>query len=368
MKILAIHNIGFDKKDKESAVQIWRVWRPLEELKKHVDWQIDYQKGFIKDIKKYKDLKEFTAEEVEKAGEHLGKYDIVFSSYHADAGADALIEAVCAKYGTKYIIDDDDNTFAIDPDNPYWQTMTHDHTFVMQRIMRTARYISTTTDTLKDVLQVRSEVDAKIFTLPNYISDAYSENEFDNGDKIVIGYAGGAQHYNDLHDTGFLEALQKLMHENKNIYFKCVGVPVDTYTPRARTEIVDVKFGRKWTEELFPTLNFDISVAPLIDTSFSVCKSNIKWQESTRMGAAFVASNVEPYSLLADGTAVLTPNDSTSWYKALKELVNDKQKRQKLVKQAKQELQDNWRLEDEKNWSKYKQMFQEVYDEDNKTK
>lgn len=368
MKILAIHNIGFDTKDKESAVQLWRVFRPLEELKKHVDWQIDYQKTFVKDIKKYKDFKEFTSEELEKAGKHLGQYDIIFSSYHADAGADALIEAVCAKYGTKYVIDDDDNTFAIEPDNPYWSVMTHDHTFVMQRIMRTARYITTTTEALKEVLDNRSEVNAKIGVLPNYISDDYTENDFDNGDKIVIGYAGGAQHYKDVHDTGFIQGLEKLMHENKNVYFKCVGVPVDAYTPRGRTEVVDVKFGRKWTTELFPTLNFDISVAPLVSTTFADCKSNIKWQESTRMGAAFIATNTGPYKDLKPETAMLIENGQDNWYKALKELVDDKTKRQAQVKAAKKELHDNWRLEDKKNWGKYKQYFEEVHNEDNKTK
>lgn len=363
MKILAIHNIGFDKRDKESAVQIWRIWRPMEELKKHVDWQIDYQKGFIKDIKKYKSLKDFTNKEVEAAGKHLGQYDIIFCSYHADAGADALLEAVSAKYGTKVVIDDDDNTFAIEPSNPFWSVMTHDDAFVMQQIMRYSRFITTTTDELADVFRARTKVNGKVFVLPNYISDAYQSEPPDNGENIVIGYFGGAQHYDDLHQAGFLPALQKLMHENKQVRFKCVGVPVDHYLPRARTELVDVKFGRKWTDELFPTLRFDIAVAPLLDSAFSRCKSNIKWQESTRMGAAFVASNVGPYKPLKPNTASLVKNNEDSWYKTLKALVDSKQKRQELVTAAQAELAANWRLE--ANWTQYKLMFEEVYKDKN---
>ena len=153
MKILAIHNVGLTDNSKESAVAIWRIWRPLEELKKHVDWQIDYQRTFIKDIEKYKDLSEFTNEEVEAAGKHLGQYDIVFSSYHADAAAHSLMGAVSKIYGTKFILDDDDNSFAIDPTNPFWSVMTDDHAFVMQRICRTSEYVCTTTESLAETFR-----------------------------------------------------------------------------------------------------------------------------------------------------------------------------------------------------------------------
>ena len=358
MRILAIHNIGMKDNSKESAVAIWRIWRPLEELKKHVDWTIDYQRTFIKDIDKYKDMKEFTSEEVEAAGKHLGSYDIVFHSYHADAAADALCEAVTAKYGTKFILDDDDNTFAIDPDNPFWTQMTDDHAFIMQQICRYSKYITTTTDNLKDYFQARTKVDANITVIPNYMSESYKDYMPDNGDRIVIGYFGGSSHYNDLHDTGFLPALQKIMHEHRNVYFKCVGIPIDYYLPRKRILTSEVAYGRQWVTKLFPTLNFDIAVAPLVQTIFAEGKSNIKWLESSRMGAAFIRSNVGPYKPISDDQAIKVENNTTDWYNALKTLVEDKEKRLALVKASKQEIKANWMLED--NWSEYKDLFERV--------
>lgn len=358
MRILAIHNIGQKDQAKESAVAIWRIWRPLEELKKHVDWTIDYQPTFIKDIEKYKNVSEFTTEEVEAAGKNLGSYDIVFHSYHADAAADALMEAVKHRYGTKFILDDDDNTFAIDPENPFWLTMTHDHAFAMQQICRYSQYVTTTTQELKDVFAKRTLVNADITVIPNYMSEAYKDYEPDNGDKVVIGYFGGSSHYNDLHETGFLPALQRVMHEHKNVYFKCVGVPVDHYLPRKRFEQVEVAYGRQWASKLFPTLNFDIAVAPLKQTIFADGKSNIKWLESSRMGAAFVCSDVGPYKPLSDTVAVKVNNDTEDWYNALKTLVQDAEKRKTLAKASKAEIKANWMLED--HWTEYRDLFERV--------
>lgn len=360
MKILAITNVGFEDTPKESGVQIWRIWRPLEELKKHVDWQIDYQKTFIKGIEKYKDLSEFTEAEVEKAGEHLGSYDIVFASYHADFAAHCLMMAVSNRYGTKFILDDDDNTFAIEPENPFWVNMTDEHAFYMQRISKTSPYICTTTENLRDVFAKRTEADAKIYVIPNYIPDTYKAPKPDNGDKLVIGYFGGAGHYIDFEETGILPALQRIMHEYKHVHFKSIGVPITKYLPRARYHLEDVVYGRKFVTDLFPTMQFDIGIAPLRQTIFADGKSIIKWQEYTRMGAAFVGSNTGPYKSLKKGTAVLVNNTEEEWYFALRNMIENHAKRERIVANAQRELL-NWRLED--HWQEYKTMFEEVHND-----
>lgn len=358
MKILAIHHIDGKIPKVESAIDIWRVWRPIEELKKHVDWQIDYQPTLIKDIEKYANEEEFTKHGVETAGKHLGQYDIVFSSYFTERTHMALLHAVNKQYGTKFILDQDDDLFNVDPENPFWIAAGEQGAADLRQIARLANYISTTTPILAKRLAENSKVNAKVFTIPNYISDSYKHEPVDNGDKIVIGYFGGASHYQDLHETGLLPALEKLMHKHKNVYFKSVGQPIDYYLPRGRLEYVDVAKGRKWIDELFPKLNFDIALGPLRQTLFSISKSNIKWQESTRMGAAFIGSRVGPYGSLKDGTASLVDNTEESWYEALEKMVTDTAFRKKTLKNAQKEL-ESWRLED--HWQEYKQMFEDVY-------
>lgn len=356
MKILAIHSSLSKDQNHRSAVDMWRVYRPLRELAKHVDWQIDHQPTFIKGFEKYKNAKEFTEEEMQKAFDNICKYDIVFSSYHADPTAYSMLKVARDKHGVQFIMDVDDDMFSVNPDNPFWVKMTDEKCYWMQCMIRDNDWVSTTTKTLAKVFRDRREhSQTSVFVNPNFITDEYKQNPFHN-DNLVIGYFGGSSHHQDLHETGVAEAIERLMHEDKTIRFKAVGMPLDKYVPRKRYQFVEGKRGDGWLKELYPNLAMDIAIAPLHDNIFNHGKSNIKWQEATRAGATFVASNIGPYSELKDGVAKLVDNTTESWYKALKEL-RDTHKRQELLMNATEELK-NWRLED--NWTYYRDMFTKV--------
>lgn len=356
MKILAIHSIQDPPLKNESAIDIWRVWRPLEELKKHVDWQIDYQTSIIKDVE---NLESASDVDIEAIGAQLGEYDIIFSSYQPQPNVFALLHAVEKKYGTKFVLDVDDDMFNIEPDSLFWRMATKQDEFMMQTMLKLSKYITTTSKVLADRFAKASEVDAKITVIPNYIPDAYRSEANRETDKIVIGYFGGASHYFDLHETGILPAVKKIMHKYKNVHFVSVGVPIDYYLPNARTSHIEGINGRKWIDELFPTLSIDIAVAPVRHSKFAEGKSNIKWLESTRMGAAFVASNVGPYRELSNATATRVANIDQDWYRALEQLVLNAAERKRLVEKSAEEISENWRLED--HWMAYKDMFEEIY-------
>lgn len=361
MRILAIHSNLGDDQNRYSAVDTWRIKRPIDELRKHMpDWTIDEQLTPIPGIEKYKNSSEFKEEEMAAAFKHISSYDIIFASYHADPTAYTMYKVAADRTGTQFIMDVDDNMFAVNPDNPFWIKMDDEKCYWMQRMIADNTWISTTTPELAKVFQERRPGHHKdtIFINPNYLPDIYKHPEFNNGDKVIIGYFGGASHYQDLHETGVAEALEKLMHENKHVYFKAIGMPLDKYIPKARYELQDGKRGNDWIYEVFPSMNFDIAIAPLHDNIFNRGKSNIKWQESTRAGSAFVGSYIGPYRHLKPTTAMTVQNTSESWYRALKKLVDDNEYRKQLVANAQVELQANWRLED--HWQQYRDMFQKV--------
>lgn len=363
MRVLAIHsNLGKDQ-NKWSGVDSWRVKRPLDELKKHVSWQIDEQVTTIPEIAKYKDAKEFTPKEMQKAFDNISKYDIVFSSYHADPTGYTMYKVARDRAGTQFIMDCDDDMFAVNPDNPFWVKMTDEKCYWMQRMIADNDWISTTTEALANEFRKRrpDKDPSTVFVRPNYITDQYQHPPFDNGDKVVIGYFGGASHYGDLNETHVAEALEKLMHENKNIHFKAVGMPMDKYIPRGRYQFVDGKKGDAWRDELYPTLQMDIAIAPLHENIFNNGKSNIKFQEATRAGAAFCGSRVGPYKTLRPQVARLVNNTMDDWYRSLKALVDNVEYRKGLVTTAQAELQAEWRLED--HWHVLKEMFEKVHKE-----
>lgn len=365
MKILAIHSI-WDNDQKMSAVDIWRIWRPLRELAKHVDWQIDAQPTFIKGFEKYKDKKDFTEEELEKAAEHLGQYDIVFSSYFADHTPYTLMKVVKDRYGTQFVLDIDDNMFAVNEDNPFWTKVGHKQVWWMQVMIRNNDWITTTTETLAQEFRNRraqppdNKDPESVFVIPNYISADYQHPPLHNDPWLTIGYFGGASHFYDLNNTGVMPAIERLMHEHKNVRFKTIGIPATHYIPVKRHDFVDGKRGLKWITEIFPELNMDIAIAPLLDNTFNHGKSDIKYQEATLAHATFVASNIGPYRGLHNGVdCMLVDNTEESWYRALKKVVEDKKLRQLLLENATKDVRT--RMIETNNWMKYKRMFERVY-------
>lgn len=363
MKILAVHSALSEDANKQSQVDHWRIYRPLRELAKHVDWQIDHQPTFIPGFEKYNSLDDFTEIELQKAMKRLGSYDIVFSSYQSDIAAYMLLKVVRDRYGTQQLLDVDDDMFAINEDNPYWTKMGDEKTWRMQVMIRHNDWISTTTNFLANRFRERRRNDQNqhnddtVFVLPNCIPDDYQHPTFDNSPNLVIGYCGGSSHYADLHESGVLEAVKKLMHEYKNIRFRSIGMPVDKYLPRARYEFVEGKRGTLFLEEIFPNMKFDIAIAPLIDNVFNKSKSDIKWQEATRAGAVLVATDEEPYKYIPDSCIVRTQNGAENWYEALKSLVISTELRKKQLVAARKELKKR-RLE--VNWEMYKEMFERI--------
>lgn len=53
MKILAVGSHLIKDPNKQSQVDWWRIGRPIRELKKHTDWQIDEQITYIHGFEKY---------------------------------------------------------------------------------------------------------------------------------------------------------------------------------------------------------------------------------------------------------------------------------------------------------------------------
>lgn len=361
MRILAVHSAYHPQQEKRSAVDAWRIARPLDELRKHCPtWIIDERLTIVPEIEKYADKREFTQAEMEAAFEDVCSYDIVLTSYQSNPTMYTLLQVAQKRAGTQYIMDMDDDMFAIDPNNPVWAVIGDEQVYNMQCMIRDCAWLTTTTEDLAQKFRSRRKGHHKdtVMVVPNYISDEYQAPKPDNGDRIVIGFFGGSSHYGDLHNTGVLEALQTVMHEHKNVYFKSVGIPIDYYLPKSRVKVADARKGDAWLQEIYPSLQLDIAIGPLEDTVFNAGKSNIKWQEATRAGSLFVCSNIGPYRHLLPGTALKCRNGADDWYRVLSQAVQNAELRSSTVAAAQDVLTNSYRLED--NWMVYKAMLEKV--------
>lgn len=361
MNLLASYNLTEARKDKTtSPVEVWRIQRPIEALRKNLNWTIDESVGIFPEVKKAKDV---TEKEMQKRIDYFKKYNMVWGSYYTNPFIHTFTMIAQEKSKTKFVMDVDDNVFDIDPLNPIHVSVEKKYLEFLKGIVIDAKYITTTTEHLANILREhRTYRDPEsVIVIPNMIStDVYKPGEYDNEDKIVIGYAGGASHYGDLHNTGLYDALVKIMHEHKNVYVKSIGMFFDKYLPKSRYEFVYGERGADAWYKLYSKLNFDIAFAPLEDTTFTRCKSNIKWQEYSLMGIPTVASKVGPYAdtIKHGSDGYLVENTYEAWYNALKLFVTNATLRKKIGNKAKERVINEFSIE--KNWQKIQEGLESI--------
>jgi hypothetical protein len=154
------------------------------------------------------------------------------------------MKVVHDRYGTKMVLDADDDLFHVNPDNPFWTKVGHEQVWKMQNMIKDVDYITTTTEFLADVFRDRRDQSRETVTmLPNYMSAEYVHPPFDNSPDVVIGYFGGASHFSDLNLTHVTKAIKRLMKKYRNVHFKLINMPSAMNTPVARTHFAWVWVG-----------------------------------------------------------------------------------------------------------------------------
>jgi processive 1,2-diacylglycerol beta-glucosyltransferase len=361
MNLLASYNLTEARKDKTtSPVEVWRIQRPADALRKNLNWSIDESIGIFPESKKVKDI---TEQEMLDRVDYFKKYDLVWGSYYTNPFIHSFTMIAQEKIKTKFVMDIDDNLFSIDKYNPVLIALEEKYLQYLRAIVIDSKYLTTTTETLANQLrEYRGYRDPNtVVVIPNLIStEKYIPAQQTNKKKIVIGYAGGASHYADLHHTGMYDALAKIMHEHKDVYVEAVGMYIDKYLPKARYKFI---YGEKEVEKwykLYGKLKFDIAVAPLEDTAFTKCKSNIKWQEYSLMGIPTIASNVGPYkdTIKHGSDGWLCENTTEAWYNAFKLLITNQDLRNKIGDKAKERVINEFSIE--KNWQKIQQGLETI--------
>jgi len=153
---------------------------------------------------------------------------------------------------------------------------------------------------------------------------------------IVIGYFAGSSTHND----DFLsasEALYRILVEFETVELFVMGplrLPEYLLTfPAVRIK----RQSRGTTAEYFAQLGeCDINLVPLEDIPFNHCKSELKIFEAALFGIPSVASrNPTTAACILNGKSGFLVDEPEDWYRALKVLVTDAEKRREMGEQAK---------------------------------
>lgn len=143
-------------------------------------------------------------------------------------------------------------------------------------------------------------------------------------DCIRIGYFSGSPTHNEDFRM-IVPALRKILEEFQNTKLVLVGSLREIPELSGYTDRIEFRKHVSYSKLSSLIASVDINLAPLCDTVFNRCKSEIKWIEAGLVHVPTAASNTGAYKeMIRDGiTGVLCENDPESWYHGLKKMILD---------------------------------------------
>lgn len=247
--------------------------------------------------------------------------------------------------GVKFIYTLDDNFFDLDLENKGLPPI--DFMAIVDYLLLHSDGVIVSTPALKKRLE---NFNANIKVIPNALDERLLISRFPSGPDsmdeerpITIGYMGSFTHDEDL--MMVLPAFEDVYRRYSNrIEFQIVGVIRNEETRELLKEIpVRFVYPDPYENEypLFMLwftgrVNWDISISPLRDTLFNQCKSDLKFLDSSAIGAASVCSRVLPYSSTVKHkeTGWLAENQTQAWIEALDSLITDHNLRLNIARNA----------------------------------
>ena len=259
--------------------------------------------------------------------------DICIVQSCTDKDGIAMLYEWQQEHGKKIVVECDDG-LELNKDSPFKEDHERfEAKFVITRTMEIADMITTTTHYLSDQLRVYND---KVKVLPNYIDlerweQPYLRNETG---QIRIGWAGSITHVDDM--KMIVEPIKKICKEFHNVQLVVIGDPrVGALFDGCPVEIQNGVPFDVWPAKL-ASLRLDIGLAPLRDTYFNRCKSNIKWIEYAIMHVPGVFSPTV-YSMdneRFDGVYGQIAENEDQWYRCIKNYILCKELREDIADRA----------------------------------
>lgn len=334
--------------------------------------------------REWKDIYEEFGKDNERFFSYIGSnFDVVWLHYTDNPTTFTWLRVACDKYGAKLVIDIDDNFLEVDKSNPALRkqnrgTLNTDNKVAMLgTILSLADAVTVSTLPLKNRLEKHflevHNITKPIFVVPNYNDINDWKFEHKKTDEVIIGYIGGLSHRDDLDMV--LPAIKKILDKYPKVGFQMMGqmdfeeakVKFKNWEQNIRKRIMLLDATK--TQPEYPKhlseQPWSIGICPLIDSPFNESKSHIKWMEYSMYKIPVVASKIYPYykeiqgkdTIIHGETGLLCENQE-DWVKNLSLLIENKELRDKLGKNAFNYIKDNWQYDQNKD--KIQQVLQQI--------
>lgn len=145
---------------------------------------------------------------------------------------------------------------------------------------------------------------------------------------VVIGLVASDEHVEDLERLRIADVLSRILDAHEGIRVIALGRDLKLRDHRYLHQL-RVPFDQLYEIER----QFDIGLAPLVDSPMSRARSNVKLKEYAAAGAMWLASPVGPYVGMGEEQGGLLVGDG-DWYDTLDGLIRDHERRLDLAKRA----------------------------------
>lgn len=190
------------------------------------------------------------------------------------------------------------------------------------RIGKTAHAVLTPSEPLAEIYRAAGVENVR--RIENYLPHKVSRKPRRH-DGVVVGWIAGMEHLGDAKKLGLAETLRELQAVHPDLHVCNVGVNFGL-KERYRHEPM-VPF-RQLPDVM---AEFDIGLAPLLDTAFNRSRSDIKIKEYAASRVPWLASPHGPYAGLSENEGGRLVDDD-GWYDALDALIRDARARKRLAK------------------------------------
>ena len=270
--------------------------------------------------------------------------------YERQLDAFARLLSRCRQRGVRIVYELDDNLLDLNRGEPWEVYPGPLLRGVVSFLVREADGVIVSTRALAERL---SRLRPGVLVVPNAIDERLFESgpepSAPHGSTLTIGYMGTMTHEADLRMV--LAPLRALLRRHAGrVRFELVG-GAEANRVASLFEGLPFRQLHPRHEDAYPSfvpwmrrhLRWDVAIAPLEDSAFTRCKSDLKYLDYGALGIPGVFSDVGPYreTVRHRETGLLAANEPKAWADALEEIVSDRALRARLAAAAKAEVHGN---------------------------
>jgi hypothetical protein len=263
---------------------------------------------------------------------------VVFRSWYDDAITEQAWDYAAGKAARLY--DTDDWNHGRPPWTPLYAKIVQAAPLI-ERMVREADLVTVSTPELakryayaRRSVVVRNAVDMGLYAPDQPRTDERTTALFYGPNGRLLDYFGytedGKRHPGHAAEAVRAEGLRSMW----------IGCETDM-APRAFDVVVRYDWDMLRFFRTLGNAGADIGLAPLIETEFNACKSELHWLDMTAAGIPVVAQRFMgggPYSVIRDGVDGLMARGAHAWREAVRRLARNPQLRADLVAAARERI------------------------------